>query len=329
MMKIVYRPQLLHRRPHLEERFRRHTMTNDNAFLSLSQGMAQAAETAGASIVRVEARRRLPATGIVYAAGLVLTASHVVEREDDIRVGLPAGQVVVASLVGRDPGSDLAVLRLTETADLPSAAILREPARVGQLVLALGRPGDDGIQASLGVVSAVRGPARAGRGSLLDQYIRTDAVPYPGFSGGPLVDAAGQVIGVNTSGLARSAALTLPAEMAWQVAAALAEHGYVRRGYLGIRSQPVEIPAAQQDALGRAQRRGLLLVGIEEDSPAQSGGLLVGDIVTAIQDQPVSDPEDLSLRLARAPGQALPIQVLRGGRSEVITVTIGERKPGA
>jgi S1-C subfamily serine protease len=304
-------------------------MTNDNAFLSLSQGMAQAAETAGASIVRVEARRRLPATGIVYAAGLVLTASHVVEREDDIRVGLPAGQVVVASLVGRDPGSDLAVLRLTETADLPSAAILREPARVGQLVLALGRPGDDGIQASLGVVSAVRGPARAGRGSLLDQYIRTDAVPYPGFSGGPLVDAAGQVIGVNTSGLARGAALTLPAEMAWQVAVALAEHGYVRRGYLGIRSQPVEIPAAQQDALGRTQRRGLLLVGIEEDSPAQSGGLLVGDIVTAIQDQPVSDPEDLSLRLARAPGQALPIQVLRGGRSEVITVTIGERKPGA
>jgi S1-C subfamily serine protease len=304
-------------------------MTNDNAYLSLSQGMAQAAETAGASIVRVEARRRLPATGIVYAAGLVLTASHVVEREDDIRVGLPAGQVVVASLVGRDPGSDLAVLRLTETADLPSAAILREPARVGQLVLALGRPGDDGIQASLGVVSAVRGPARAGRGSLLDQYIRTDAVPYPGFSGGPLVDAAGQVIGVNTSGLARGAALTLPAEMAWQVAVALAEHGYVRRGYLGIRSQPVEIPAAQQDALGRTQRRGLLLVGIEEDSPAQSGGLLVGDIVTAIQDQPVSDPEDLSLRLARAPGQALPIQVLRGGRSEVITVTIGERKPGA
>jgi S1-C subfamily serine protease len=304
-------------------------MANENAFLSLSQGMARAAETAGASIVRVEARRRLPATGIVYAPGLVLTASHVVEREEDIRVGLPEGQVMGASLVGRDPGSDLAVLRLSEQADLPPAAVLREPARVGLLVLALGRPGNDGIQASLGVVSAVRGPARAGRASLLDQYIRTDAVPYPGFSGGPLVDAAGQVIGVNTSGLARGAALTIPAEWAWQVAAALAEHGYVRRGYLGIRSQPVEIPAAQQEALGRTQRRGLLLVGVEEDSPAQRGGLLVGDIVTALQEQPVSDPEDLSLRLARAPGQALPIQLLRGGRVEGITVTIGERKPGA
>jgi S1-C subfamily serine protease len=304
-------------------------MANENAFLSLSQGMARAAETAGVSIVRVEARRRLPATGIVYAPGLVLTASHVVEREEDIRVGLPEGQVMGASLVGRDPGSDLAVLRLSEQAELPSAAVLREPARVGLLVLALGRPGNDGIQASLGVVSAVRGPARAGRASLLDQYIRTDAVPYPGFSGGPLVDAAGQVIGVNTSGLARGAALTIPAEWAWQVAAALAEHGYVRRGYLGIRSQPVEIPAAQQEALGRTQRRGLLLVGVEEDSPAQRGGLLVGDIVTALQEQPVSDPEDLSLRLARAPGQALPIQLLRGGRVEGITVTIGERKPGA
>ena len=302
-------------------------MTNENNTLTaLSDAMVAAVEKAGAATVAVNARRRMPASGVVYSPDLVLTADHVVEREDDISVTLPDGSTVPATIAGRDPSSDLALLRL----DKPAAASAEKasaPARVGQLVLALGRPGSDGIQASLGVISAIGGPVRTGRGGLLEQYLRTDAIPYPGFSGGPLVDASGRVAGINTSGLARGASLTIPAALAWGLADTLAKHGHIRRGYLGVRSQPASITTAQQSSLGREQGSGLLLVGVESGSPAEAGGLLVGDIIVAIAGQPVSDPDELAASLAGpVVGVPTPVEVLRGGRLETIAVTIGERK---
>jgi S1-C subfamily serine protease len=198
---------------------------------------------------------------------------------------------------------------------------------VGQLALALGRPTQEGIQASLGIVSAIGGPVRTGRGGLLDRYLRTDAIPYPGFSGGPLVDTAGRVIGVNTSGLARGASLAIPVALAWQVAETLVKHGRVRRGFLGVRSQPVTIPSAQQKSLGRDQSSGLLLVGVEENSPAESSGLLVGDIIVSIGGQTITDADQLLASLVGdVVGKPVPVQVLRGGQATVIQVTIGERK---
>lgn len=297
-----------------------------NPLVSLSDAMADAVAKAGASTVLVDARRRMPASGIAYAAGLVLTADHVVERDEDIRVVLPDGSERRASVAGRDPSSDLAVLRLDGAVMAPAERAPQE-ARVGQIALALGRPDADGIQASMGVVSAIGGPVRTGRGGLLEHYIRTDTIPYPGFSGGPLVDAAGRVIGLNTSGLSRGAALTIPAGLAWQVAETLEKHGHIRRGYLGVRSQPVAVTPAQRQALGREQESGLLLVNVEEGSPAGQGGLLVGDILVAIAGQPVSDPDELLSRLTGSVvGQPTPVQVLRGGQPATITVTIGERK---
>jgi S1-C subfamily serine protease len=302
-------------------------MTNENNTLTaLSDAMVAAVEKAGAATVAVNARRRMPASGVVYSPDLVLTADHVVEREDDISVTLPDGSTVPATIAGRDPSSDLALLRL----DKPAAASAEKasaPARVGQLVLALGRPGSDGIQASLGVISAIGGPVRTGRGGLLEQYLRTDAIPYPGFSGGPLVDASGRVAGINTSGLTRGASLTIPAALAWGLADTLAKHGHIRRGYLGVRSQPASITTAQQSSLGREQGSGLLLVGVESGSPAEAGGLLVGDIIVSIAGQPVSDPDELAASLAGpVVGVPTPVEVLRGGRLETIAVTIGERK---
>jgi S1-C subfamily serine protease len=303
------------------------TQTNgNNPLTALSDAMAEAVAKAGAATVLVNGRRRLPASGIVYAADLVLTADHVIEREDDIPVVLPDGSEIAATLAGRDPGSDLALLRLKAAAAWTAEAAPEE-ARIGQLVLALGRPDRDGVQASLGVISAIGGPVRTGRGGLLERYLRTDAIPYPGFSGGPLVDAAGRVIGLNTSGLARGASLAIPVSLAWQVAETLEKHGSVRRGYLGVRSQPVAIPAAQQKALGRDQASGLLLVGVEEGSPAEAGGLIVGDILVAIAGQPVTDPDELLARLSgNIVGSPAPLEVLRGGQPTSITVTIGERK---
>jgi S1-C subfamily serine protease len=160
----------------------------------------------------------------------------------------------------------------------------------------------------------------------LDKYLRTDAIPYPGFSGGPLVDTQGRVLGINTSGLARGASLVIPAGLAWQIAETLVKHGRVRRGFLGVRSQPVDIPAAQRKALSRQQSSGLLLVGIEPGSPAEVGGLLVGDILVGLAGQPVSDPDELLTRLTgEIVAQATPVEVLRGGDLHTVTVTIGER----
>ena len=297
-----------------------------NPLNMLSDAMAEAVARAGAATVLVNARRRFPASGIAYTPELILTADHVVERDEDITVMLPDGSQVKALLAGRDSGSDLALLRLERAVASIAEPASQEP-RVGQLALSLGRPTQEGIQASLGIVSAIGGPVRTGRGGLLERYLRTDAIPYPGFSGGPLVDTAGRVIGVNTSGLARGASLTIPVGLAWQTAETLARHGRVRRGFLGVRSQPVSIPATQHKALGRQQSSGLLLVGVEEKSPAEGGGLLVGDIIVAIAGQPVTDADQLLASLGGdVVGKPTPVEVLRGGQPLTITVTIGERK---
>jgi S1-C subfamily serine protease len=299
---------------------------NDNPLTALSNAMADAVEKGGAVTVLVNARRRMPASGIIYKSDLILTADHVVERDDDIRITLVDGESLSAAVAGRDPGNDLALLRLSG-ASLQGAEIAPQPARIGQLALALGRPGAEGIQASLGVVSAAGGPVRTGRGGLLENYLRTDTIPYPGFSGGPLIDTEGRVLGLNTSGLARGVSLTIPSAAAWQVAEILAQHGRVRRGFLGVRSQPVPIPTAQQEALGREQESGLLLVGIERGGPAEQAGLLVGDILVAIAGQPVGDADELLSKLVGSiVGQPTSVQVLRGGQPALITVTIGERK---
>jgi len=302
------------------------TTYDENILVAFSNAMADAVAKAGASVVTVDARRRMPASGIAYEKNLVLTAEHVVERDDDIRILLPDGSDVPAAVAGSDPGSDLALLRINSGGLVPAEPAAQE-ARIGQIALALGRPTSEGIQASLGVVSAIGGPVRTGHGGLLERYIRTDTIPYPGFSGGPLVDASGRILGVNTSGLMRGGALTIPVSLAWQAAASLVQHGSVRRGFLGIRSQPVAIPAAQQKALGREQATGLLLVGVEDDSPAMAGGLMVGDILVGLAGQPVTDPDELLARLVgQIVGQPTPVEVLRGGQPARIEVKIGERK---
>ena len=295
-----------------------------NPFSEFSEGLAAAVEKAGASTVTVDARKRYPASGIVYADDLVLTADHVVTREDNIKIFLPDGRSLAATIAGRDPGSDLAVLRLAEKA--LSAAKTSDQVKVGQLVLALGRPNSEGMQASWGIVTAISGPTRTFRGGMLDEYIRTETTPYPGFSGGPLVNAEGEVLGLNTSGLTRGSSLTIPVNVAWRVAEALATHGSVKRGYLGVRTQPVEISEAARQALKREQEHGLLVLWLEEDGPAAKSGLLIGDILVAISGQPVGDPDDLFAALnSETVGKAVAVEVLRGGRPETVSVTVGER----
>ncbi len=302
-------------------------MANETSTLTaFSDSLAQAVAKAGGSTVMVNGRRRLPASGIVYAPDLVLTADHVVERDEDISVMLADGTTVNATIAGRDPGNDLVLLRLEKMTSTPAEKANGE-AKVGQVVIALGRPSLEGIEASLGIISAVGGPVRTGRGGLLERYLRTDAIPFPGFSGGPLIDTEGRVVGLNTSGLAHGAAITIPAYLAWSDAENLAKFGYIKRGYMGIRSQQVELSPEVQKALSRDQEAGLLLVSVENGSPAEAGGLIVGDILVAIEKHAVIDHDELMVHLTgETVGKPLSIQVLRGGQPKDVVVTVGERK---
>jgi S1-C subfamily serine protease len=282
-------------------------------------------EKSGAGTVLVDARKRYPASGIALAEDLVLTADHVVTREDGIRVILADGKSLEATIAGRDPGSDLAVLRLPEKALMPAST--SDTVKVGQIVLALGRPSSAGIQASWGIVTAISGPTRTFRGGMLDEFIQSETTPYPGFSGGPLINTEGEVLGLNTSGLTRGSSLTIPVKVAWRTGQSLAQHGTVKRGYLGVRTQPVEIPDVSRQALQREQTQGLLVLWLEEGGPAATSGLLVGDILVALGGQPLADADDLfSALTSETVGQAIAVQVLRGGRPETVTVTVGERK---
>ena len=296
-----------------------------SVLVELSDALADAAEKAGKATVLVNARRRMPASGIAYAADLILTADHIIEREEDIKVTLADGTEVPAKVAGRDPGSDIAVLKL-ERPTATVAEATKSPARLGQIALVLGRPSANGIEASLGTVSAIGGPIRTGRGGMLEKYIRTDGISYPGFSGGPLVAADGTVLGLNTSGLAGGAAVTIPADIAWNIAETLSKHGRIKRGYLGIRSQTVEIPSASQKALKREQVAGLLIVSVENDSPAAKGGLIVGDILVAVAGAPVLHHDELFTHLnGDVVGKSTPIEILRGGQPHTVNIVIGER----
>ncbi len=296
-----------------------------NIFVELSDAIADAAETAGKSTVLVDARRKFPASGIAFSKDLILTADHVVEREEDIKVILADGTEVTARLAGRDPGTDLAVLKL-DRPDATPAEVSKTPARVGQFVLAIGRPSTNGIESSFGTVNAIGGPVRTGRGSMLERYIKTDVVSYPGFSGGPLVNGDGTIFGINTSGFGNGGAITIPADIAWKIAETLAKHGKIKRGYLGIRSQTVEISTDARKALKREQETGLLLVGLEADSPAGKGGLIVGDILVGVAGESVAHQDDLFVRLSGdVVGKSVAIDILRGGKLESVNVEVGER----
>ena len=311
-------------------------MTESNTLAAVSDGLADAVERVAASVVTVGARRRIPATGVAWRRdGLIVTADHVIEREDDIRVRLPgAEEAVAAELVGRDPGTDLALLRV-EAELTPAELTPEDAARIGQLVLAVGLAGAT-PEASLGVLSGVGGWRRHRRGHRGHggshgggTYLRSDVTMFPGFSGGPLVDAQGRVLGINTSGFRHASGITIPSATVSEVVETLAQHGRIRRAYLGIGSQLTRLPEAQTAKLDgelAGIETGLLIVGIEDDSPAGAGGMLVGDILVGIEGSPLGRTEDLQEQLgSERVGVAIDLTVLRGGEPAMLSVTPTER----
>lgn len=294
-----------------------------NVLQSLSNDLAATVEIASRSLVRVEGRRRMAASGIIWSAdGVILTANHVIERDENIGVALPNGAVINASLIGRDPTTDIAILKVAAN-ELTPAAWATDP-KVGHLVLAVGRP-DSSVQATLGVVSAVGESWRTGAGGMIDLYLQTDVVMYPGFSGGALVSANGEMLGMNTSGLANGVSLTIPAVTLQRVAGALQAHGRVRRGFLGVSAQPVRLSAAVAAQVN--QETGLLLAAVEAGSPADHAGMYLGDTLVTLDGQSVRHMDDLMAALSGdRVGKAVAARIVRGGQIHEVSVTIGERQ---
>ena len=292
---------------------------------SLSNDLAGAVDRAGQSVVAIHARRRIPASGIHWRPGIIVAAHHTIQRDDDITVSLVDGTTAAATLAGRDPTTDLAVLKVDD-AKVPVASLADGAGiRVGALVLALGRPGS-AVTASLGVISTVGGEWRTWHGGSIDRFVRLDISIYDGFSGGPLVDAAGRVLGVNTSGLSRGAALAIPVTTVNRVVDQLLKSGRVARGYLGLGMQAVRLPAPLVERLSLPNDVGLMVVSAEPGGPGDTAGILIGDVLIAIADKPVGDPtEVLSLLGGDQIGKSLATRIIRAGESKTVSITIGER----
>jgi serine protease Do len=295
------------------------------ALQQLSDDLADAVEKAGAWTVTVNARRRFPATGIVWAeGGLIVTANHVVEVDDDITIGLADGRTVEAKLAGRDPNSDIALLRVDVT-DLPIPPRTAAEPRVGNLALAIGRPTPSGPVASFGVISTLNPFFGRQRGT--NGLIHAEVAMLPGFSGGPLIDASGNLLGLNSSHFARGGGgITITNDAIDKVVAALQTHGKIRRGFLGIGAQAVPIPAAFASAANTSQETGLVIISVEQSGPAEQGGVLLGDVILTVNGRAVGSVEELQDVLAsELVGQEATLSLIRGGTPHSLTVTVGER----
>lgn len=297
-----------------------------SALSELSSQLASAVETASRSIVAIHARRRIPSSGIIWRDGIVVSASHTVRSEGEIPVALPNGESVKATIAGRDSATDLIVLRIKGDGKAKAAQRADSSAlRVGSLVLAVGRPGRN-VSASFGIISAVGEGWRTWQGARIDRVLRLDLAVYDGFSGGPLVDGGGAVLGINNSALARGTPLALPAQAVDRVVDELLERGHVRRPFIGVAVQPVALSAAVTKQHQLEDDGGLLIVSIADDSPAEKAGVLLGDVLLDAAGKRLARPDDLLDALsATAHGASLTLKVLRGGVVKSVSVTPTDR----
>jgi S1-C subfamily serine protease len=299
---------------------------SEKIWAKLADDLARSAEEAGKWVVAVHGRRH-PASGVLLGKDAIVTVNHAVHREEEMSVVVAPGERVTARVAGRDPGTDLAVLRLTQPIQIPATPwTTASKSRVGELTLALGRTWRGNIVASSGILSGViHGAWRTWRGGELEQFIRPDLNLYQGFSGGPLVNAQGEFAGVNTVGLHRSP-ITIPAGTVTRVAAALLEKGRVERPYLGLAMQAVDLPESLRSTLNLKAEEGLLVAHVEPGSPADKAGLLLGDTLIELDGKHVGDTDDVQqvLRSGKI-GSEIEAAVVRGGAMAKVRIALAAR----
>jgi S1-C subfamily serine protease len=291
---------------------------------ALSEQLAAVVERTAPSVVRVDDGSRLTATGVIWQAdGVIVTTSHGVERDDEVSVVRHDGSRHAATVVGRDPDSDIAVLRVEGISNLPAIARQEDAAqvKVGGLAVAVANPGEGGLTATLGLIGRKIETETDGAAEYI---LNTDAVLYLGFSGGPLVDASGRFIGLLNRVFGRGMGVALGTPLVTRVVGTLLAHGKMPRGYLGVRTQLVTLPENLRAGLGIGQERGLLVAAVEPGSPADNAGLLLGDTLLHMEGEPVQDVDELRRHL-RA-NQPVALKILRGGTLTDVTATVGVEK---
>jgi S1-C subfamily serine protease len=291
-----------------------------------SEDLARVAEAVGQAVVALQPKDAPAASGVIWQNGVIVAANHAAGG-DELTVILPGGGSGAVRTKGRDPSTDLAIFSLegyegTGVATPGDAKQLR----IGHLVLALARTRRGNLTASTGIISGLMEEWQTWQGGQIDRFIRPDLTLYRGYSGGPLVNPQGEVVGINTSGLRRGAPLTIPSSTVTRVVNELLAKGHVERPYLGVALQPVALPGEMRTRLSLGSRHGLLVVHVESDGPAAAAGLMLGDVVIEIGGKSLAHTHHLRTLLGKERvGERVSISIVRSGEKKEIPVMLGDR----
>jgi S1-C subfamily serine protease len=295
--------------------------------IDLSNALAQATARVASAAVAVHAEARGSSTGVIWRPGVIVTAEHALRQDEEIQVTLPDGRIVPASLAGRDPSTDLAVLKCSQATTSPVETIDAAAVKPGALALVVGRTRASGPVAAFGVVSLVASERKTWTGAALAPYIRLDLALQPTAVGGAAVDAHGKVFGIATPRFGRFGVIAVPAAAVNGVVDVILQKGRVPRGYLGVGLQPVRLPEALRQSLPRAEKTAAIVLEVEPESPAHKAGMVIGDILISLEGKPVTHLENVQSHLsAENIGKALAAKIIRGGAAQNLNIVVTERE---
>ncbi len=296
-----------------------------NPLTAFSEHLTALVGEVGKSVVAVHARHRFASSGVHWMPGVIVTADHTIRREEDIRITTPNGATLNAELAGRDPGTDLAVLKVEGLDASVAAQVVGFKAQPGALVAAVGRSKDSAI-AALGLLSSTSPESQTWRGGRLDQVLRLDMELHPGASGGAVVDAEGKLIGIATAALSRVSVFAIPPVTVDRVARQLVAHGRIPRGYLGVGLQPIALPEHLIKELKRPAGTALIVISVGAETPAGKAGIVIGDVLLELEGRVTQVPEHVHALLdSQSIGAKLKARILRGGKAMDLELTVGER----
>ena len=296
-----------------------------NSLVALSEQIASTVEQAAQSIVSVHARHRFDSSGVHWSPEIVVTADHALRRDDGIRVTLPSGSKLDAEVVGRDPGTDLAVLRVKGLGIAVASKDENPVTTPGSIVLAVGRSRDSAV-AAFGLISNISGASQTWRRGRLDQVVRLDLSLHPAGAGGAVVDASGKLLGIATPALSRVSVFAIPLSTVTRVTDSLLAHGRVPRGYLGVGLQPIAIPEHLRSKLNLASSTGLIAISVENEGPAGQAGMSIGDVLLELSGRAMHRTEDVQEVLSsESVGKKIGARILRAGNPVELAITIAER----
>jgi S1-C subfamily serine protease len=297
--------------------------------IEFSNALAQVTERASAIVVAVHTETRGSSSGIVWRPGVIVTSEHALRHDEEIQLTLPIGRVVPATLVGRDPSTDIAVLKCSEADTAVPLFGDVSALKPGTLTLVVGRTRASGPVAALGVVSLLASDRRTWTGASLTPYIRLDIGLQPTAIGGAVIDASGNLLGLATPRFARFGAIAVPASTINKISDTLLKQGRIPRGYLGVGLQPVRLPNSLREMLQRNEKTAAIALEVHPGGPADKAGIVIGDILVSLGGQSITRLEDVqSLLAGDAIGKTLPLKFIRGGAVQDGNIVVAERPHG-